>query len=178
MSFCLQQSINVAQRTVSVRKPQPARQLVARQQPGKASYSRGRVCITRASDNTDAIIESLKSLTLLEASELVTQIEETFGVSTAAVAAGPAAGGAAAGGAAAEEVEEKTDFDVILEAVAESSNRIKVIKVVRALTSLGLKEAKGLVEGAPKPVKEGVSKADAEDALKQLEEAGATASLK
>ena len=121
---------------------------------------------------TDEIIEALKEMTLLEASELVKAIEETFGVSAAApvaVAAGPAAG-------PAEEVEEKTNFDV--ELTAFGSNKIAVIKVVRALTSLGLKEAKEAVESAPKILIEGAKKEDAEDAKKQLEDAGATVTLK
>lgn len=127
---------------------------------------------------TDEILEKLKTLTLLEASELVKQIEEAFGVSAAApaggmvVVAGP--GGAAA---AAEEEEEKTEFDVILEEVP-ADKKIAILKVVRTLTGLGLKEAKDLVEAAPKPVKEGAAKADAEDAKKQLEEAGAKVTVK
>jgi len=122
---------------------------------------------------TDEIIEALKEMTLLEASELVHAIEDTFGVSAAApvaVAAGPAAG------AAAEEEEEKTNFDV--ELTAFGSNKIAVIKVVRSLTSLGLKEAKEAVESAPKVLIEGAKKEDAEAAKKQLEEAGATVTLK
>ena len=119
---------------------------------------------------TEEIIDALKEMTLLEASELVKAIEDTFGVSAAApVAAAPAAG------AAAEE-EEKTNFDVVLEGFGD--NKIAVIKVVRALTSLGLKEAKEVVEGAPKAVLEGAKKEDAEAAKKQLEEAGATVTLK
>ena len=121
---------------------------------------------------TDEIIEALKEMTLLEASELVKAIEETFGVSAAApvaVAAGPAAG-------PAEEEEEKTNFDV--ELTAFGSNKIAVIKVVRSLTSLGLKEAKEAVESAPKVLIEGAKKEDAEAAKKQLEEAGATVTLK
>ena len=120
----------------------------------------------------EEIIEALKEMTLLEASELVHAIEDTFGVSAAApvaVAAGPAAG-------PAEEEEEKTNFDV--ELTAFGSNKIAVIKVVRALTSLGLKEAKEAVESAPKILIEGAKKEDAEDAKKQLEEAGATVTLK
>ena len=121
---------------------------------------------------TDEIIDALKEMTLLEASELVHAIEDTFGVSAAApvaVAAGPAAG-------PAEEEEEKTNFDV--ELTAFGSNKIAVIKVVRALTSLGLKEAKEAVESAPKVLIEGAKKEDAEAAKKQLEEAGATVTLK
>jgi large subunit ribosomal protein L7/L12 len=128
------------------------------------------------SATTDAIIEQLKSITLLEAAELVSQIEETFGVDASApvgggmmMAAGPAAG--------ADAVEEKTEFDVVLEDVP-SDKRIAVIKAVRALTSLGLKEAKALIESCPKSVKEGVSKEDAEAAVKELEEAGGKASIK
>ena len=122
---------------------------------------------------TEEIIEALKEMTLLEASELVKAIEETFGVSAAAPVAAVAA--APAAGAAAEE-EEKTNFDVVLESFGD--NKIAVIKVVRALTSLGLKEAKEVVEGAPKAVLEGAKKEDAEAAKKQLEEAGATVTLK
>ncbi|MGI0488303.1 50S ribosomal protein L7/L12 [Pantanalinema rosaneae CENA516] len=126
----------------------------------------------------DEILEKLKGLTLLEAAELVKGIEETFGVSAAAPAGGmmmmAPAGGAAA---PAEEVEEKTEFDVVLEEVP-ADKKIAVLKVVRTLTGLGLKEAKDLVEAAPKPVKEGIAKADAEDAKKQLEEAGAKVSVK
>ena len=125
---------------------------------------------------TDEILEKLKSLTLLEASELVKQIEEAFGVSAAAPAGGMMmmAPGAAA---AAEEVEEKTEFDVILEEVP-ADKKIAVLKVVRVLTGLGLKEAKDMVESAPKPIKEGIAKDAAEDAKKQLEEAGGKASVK
>lgn len=133
------------------------------------------------SATTDEILEKLKSLTLLEASELVKQIEETFGVSAAAPAGGMMmmAPGAAAGapGAAAEEVEEKTEFDVILEDVP-ADKKIAILKVVRTMTGLGLKEAKDLVESAPKPIKEGVPKEAAEEAKKQLEEAGAKVSVK
>ena len=121
---------------------------------------------------TDEIIEALKEMTLLEASELVHAIEDTFGVSAAAPVAVAAAGPAAA----AEEEEEKTNFDV--ELTAFGSNKIAVIKVVRSLTSLGLKEAKEAVESAPKVLIEGAKKEDAEAAKKQLEEAGATVTLK
>ncbi|MER3433276.1 MAG: 50S ribosomal protein L7/L12 [Leptolyngbya sp. ERB_1_1] len=127
---------------------------------------------------TDEIIEKLKGLTLLEASELVKQIEEAFGVSAAAPAGGmmmmaPGAGGAAA----AEEVEEKTEFDAILEEVP-ADKKIAVLKVVRGITGLGLKEAKDLVEAAPKAIKEGAAKAEAEDIKKQIEEAGGKVSIK
>src|SRR5207249_9967108 len=122
------------------------------------------------------IIEEIKGLTLLEASELVKGLEETFGVSAAAaaVAAAPAAGGG--GAAAAAPAEEKTEFNVILTAVG--GNKIGVIKAVREITSLGLKEAKDLVEGAPKPVKEGVSKDEAENIKKKFADAGATVEIK
>ena len=120
---------------------------------------------------TDEIIDALKEMTLLEASELVKAIEDTFGVSAAAPAAVVAA---PAAGAAAEE--EKTEFDVVLEGFGE--NKIQVIKVVRELTSLGLKEAKEVVEGAPKAVLEGAKKEDAEAAKEKLEAAGAAVSLK
>ena len=123
-------------------------------------------------NTTDEIIEALKEMTLLEASELVKAIEDTFGVSAAAPAAVVAA--PAAGAGAAEE--EKTEFDVVLEGFGD--NKIQVIKVVRELTSLGLKEAKEVVEGAPKAVLEGVKKEDAEAAKEKLEAAGAAVSLK
>ena len=118
------------------------------------------------------IIDAIAALSVLELSELIKDLEEKFGVSAAAVAA-PAAAGAAAPAAAAEE---KTEFDVILTAAGES--KVNVIKAVRELTALGLKEAKDLVDGAPKAVKEGVSKADADAALKKLIEAGATGEIK
>lgn len=121
----------------------------------------------------DAFLTSLDSMTVMELNELVKAIEEKFGVSTAAMAA-PAAGGAAAGGAAA--AEEKTEFNVVL--TEAGANKVSVIKAVREITGLGLKEAKDLVDGAPKPVKEGIAKADAEAAKKKLEEAGAKVELK
>ena len=121
---------------------------------------------------TDEIIEALKEMTLLEASELVKAIEDTFGVSAAAPAAVVAAPAACAG---ADE-EEKTEFDVVLEGFGD--NKIQVIKVVRELTSLGLKEAKEVVESAPKAVIEGAKKEDAEAAKEKLEAAGAAVSLK
>lgn len=127
---------------------------------------------------TDQILDQLKSLTLLEAAELVKQIEEAFGVSAAAPAGGMmmmAGPGAAA--APVEEVEEQTEFDVILEDVP-ADKKIAILKVVRTLTGLGLKEAKDLVEAAPKPVKEAIAKDAAEDAKKQLEEAGAKVTVK
>ena len=125
---------------------------------------------------TDEILEKLKTLTLLEASELVKQIEEAFGVSAAAPAGGMMMM-AAPGAAAAEEVEEKTEFDVILEEVP-ADKKIAILKVVRNITGLGLKEAKDLVESTPKPISEGIAKDKAEDIKKQLEEAGAKVSVK
>jgi large subunit ribosomal protein L7/L12 len=125
---------------------------------------------------TDEILEKLKSLSLLEAADLVKQIEEAFGVSAAAPAGGMmmmAPGGAAA----AEPVEEQTEFDVILEEVP-ADKKIAILKVVRTMTGLGLKEAKDMVESAPKPVKEAITKDAAEDAKKQLEEAGAKVTVK
>jgi large subunit ribosomal protein L7/L12 len=121
----------------------------------------------------DAFLTALDSMTVMELNDLVKAIEEKFGVSAAAMAA-PAAGGAAAGGAAA--AEEKTEFNVVL--VDAGANKVSVIKAVRELTGLGLKEAKDLVDGAPKNVKDGISKADAEAAKKKLEEAGAKVELK
>ena len=123
------------------------------------------------------IVDALKEKSLLETSELVKMIEEAFGVSAAAaVAAGPAAGAAAAGGGEAAAAEEKTEFDVILQAIG--ANKINVIKVVREVTALGLKEAKDLVEAAPKAVKEGVSKEEAETVRQKLADAGATVEVK
>jgi large subunit ribosomal protein L7/L12 len=120
----------------------------------------------------DAFISALDSMSVMELNDLVKAIEEKFGVSAAAMAA-LAAGG---GGAAAPVAEEQTEFTVMLTEVG--ANKVSVIKVVRELTGLGLKEAKDLVDGAPKPVKEGIAKADAEAAKKKLEEAGAKAELK
>ena len=120
------------------------------------------------------IVDALKEKSLLETSELVKMIEEAFGVSAAAAAvAAPAAGG---GGEAAAPVEEQTEFDVILQAVG--GNKINVIKVVREVTALGLKEAKDLVEAAPKAVKEGVSKEEAETVRQKMADAGATVEVK
>ena len=123
----------------------------------------------------DTILDEIKGLTLLEASELVKKMEETFGVSAAAAAPVVMAGGAAAGGAAAP-VEEKTEFAVVLTDVG--ANKINVIKAVREVTSLGLKEAKDLVDGAPKTVKEGVNKDEAAAIKKKFEEAGAKVDVK
>ncbi len=119
------------------------------------------------------ILDAIANMTVLELSQLIKDMEEKFGVSAAAAVsvAAPAAGGAAAPAA-----EEKTEFTVNL--TGAGANKVNVIKVVRAVTGLGLKEAKDLVDGAPKPVKEGISKADAEALLKQLTEAGATAEIK
>lgn len=128
------------------------------------------------SATTDEILEKLKSLTLLEAADLVKQIEEAFGV-TAAAPMGGFAMAAPAAAAPAEEVEEKTEFDVILEEVP-ADKKIAILKVVRTLTGLGLKEAKDLVEAAPKPVKEAIAKEAAEDAKKQIEEAGGKVTIK
>ncbi|HZU24237.1 MAG TPA: 50S ribosomal protein L7/L12 [Bryobacteraceae bacterium] len=126
--------------------------------------------------DVNAILDQIKGLTLLEAAELVKKMEEAFGVSAAAaaVAAAPAGGGGAA--AAAAPAEEKTEFSVIL--TAAGSNKINVIKAVREVTSLGLKEAKDLVDGAPKPIKEGVNKEEAEAIRKKFTDAGATVEVK
>lgn len=130
------------------------------------------------SATTDQVLELLKSMTLLEASELVKQIEEAFGVSAAAPVGGmmiAAPGGG--GGAPAEVAEEQTEFDVILESVP-ADKKIAVLKIVRELTGLGLKEAKDMVEAAPKAVKEGIAKDAAEDAKKRIEEAGGKVTVK
>ena len=124
-----------------------------------------------ASEKITALIEEVKGLTVLELSELVHALEDEFGVSAAAMAA------PAAGGAAAEAAEEKTEFDVVL-AGFDAAAKIKVIKAVREITGLGLAEAKGVVEGAPKTLKEAVSKDEAEEMKKKLEEAGAKVELK
>jgi len=121
----------------------------------------------------DAFLTALDSMSVMELNDLVKAIEEKFGVSAASMAA-PAAGGAAGGAAAA--AEEKTEFNVVL--TEAGANKVSVIKAVREITGLGLKEAKDLVDGAPKNVKEGVAKADAEAAVKKLVEAGAKAELK
>jgi large subunit ribosomal protein L7/L12 len=124
-----------------------------------------------ASDTVTKVVDLIGDMTVLEVADLVKEMEEKFGVTAAApvaVAAAPAGGEAA--------VEEKTDFDVIL--TSSGDKKIQVIKVVRAITGLGLKEAKELVDGAPKPIKEGVEKAEAEDVQKQIEEAGGSVELK
>src|SRR5436853_6383304 len=129
------------------------------------------------SDKLQGIVDQIKELSLLEASQLVKLMEETCGVSAAAAAVAMPAAGAAAGGAeAAAAAEEKTEFDVILQAVG--GNKINVIKVVREVTALGLKEAKDLVEAAPKAVKEGISKDEAETVRQKLADAGATVEVK
>ena len=121
----------------------------------------------------NSLVDQLSELTVLEAADLAKALEEKWGVSAAAAVAAAPAGG---GGAAAPAEEEKTEFDVIL--VNDGGKKINVIKEVRAITQLGLGEAKALVEGAPKPVKEGVNKGEAEELKKRLEEAGATVELK
>lgn len=123
----------------------------------------------------ESILEEIKGLTLLEASDLVKKMEDTFGVSAAAAAPVVMAGGAAAGGAAAP-AEEKTEFTVVLTEVG--ANKINVIKAVREVTSLGLKEAKDLVDGAPKTVKDGVNKEEAATIKKKFEDAGAKVDIK
>jgi large subunit ribosomal protein L7/L12 len=123
---------------------------------------------------TAEILDAISNMTVLELSQLIKEMEEKFGVSAAAAAVAVAP--AAAGGAAAPAAEEKTEFTVNL--TAAGPNKVNVIKVVRAVTGLGLKEAKDLVDGAPKPVKEAIPKADAESILKQITEAGGTAEIK
>jgi len=124
----------------------------------------------------EELMETIENMTVLELSELVKALEERFGVSATAVAAAPAAGAVAGDGAGAAAEEEQTEFDVVLQSAGEK--KIQVIKVVRAATGLGLKEAKALVDEAPNPVKEALSKEDAENLKAQLEEAGATVELK
>jgi len=126
------------------------------------------------SERIDKIVEEIKGLTLLEAAELVKKLEETLGVSAAAAAPVVVAG--AASGPAAAPVEEKTEFTVVLTGIG--ANKINVIKAVREVTSLGLKEAKDLVDGAPKPIKEGVNKEEAEAIKKKFTDAGATVEVK
>ncbi len=148
-------------------KPRPTAYAADRHMEGTA---------TMAKLNTDELLDAFKEMTLIELSEFVKQFEDTFGVTAAApvaVAAAPAAGG---GAAAAEEAADQDQFDVILEAAGDK--KINVIKEVRALTSLGLKEAKDLVEAAPKPILEGVDKAGADKAKEALEGAGATVTVK
>lgn len=121
----------------------------------------------------DDILDAISNMTVMEVVELISDMEEKFGVTAAAAAVAMPAGGGDAGGAAAEE---QTEFNVVLASVG--SNKVSVIKAVRAITGLGLKEAKDMVESAPAPVKEGVEKAEAEELKKQLEEAGASVELK
>jgi large subunit ribosomal protein L7/L12 len=128
------------------------------------------------SERVEKIVEDVKGLTLLEAAELVKRLEEVLGVSAAAAAPMAVAGAGAAAAAGAAPVEEQTEFAVVLTAVG--ANKINVIKAVREVTSLGLKEAKDLVDGAPKPIKEGVSKEEAETIKKKFTEAGATVEVK
>jgi large subunit ribosomal protein L7/L12 len=125
--------------------------------------------------NQEELMETIENMTVLELSELVKALEERFGVSATAVAAAPVAGAAGDGATAAAE-EEQTEFDVVLQATGDK--KIQVIKVVRAATGLGLKEAKALVDEAPNPVREGVSREDAEALQNQLQEAGATVELR
>jgi large subunit ribosomal protein L7/L12 len=129
-----------------------------------------------STDKIQALVDQFKELTLLEASQLVKAIEETFGVSAAAAAVAAPAAAAPGSGEGAAAAEEKTEFDVILQAIG--GNKINVIKVVREVTALGLKEAKDLVEAAPKAVKEGVSKEEAESIKQKLADAGATVEVK
>ena len=126
--------------------------------------------------NQEELMETIENMTVLELSELVKALEERFGVSATAVAAAPAAGAAAGDGAGAAVEEEQTEFDVVLQSAGDK--KIQVIKVVRAATGLGLKEAKALVDEAPNPVREGVSREDAEAFQTQLQEAGATVELR
>jgi large subunit ribosomal protein L7/L12 len=129
-----------------------------------------------STDKIQTIVDQIKELTLLEASQLVKAMEDTFGVSAAAAAVAVAPGAAAA--SAAPAAEEKEDYDVILTGIGDPGKKIGIIKVVREITALGLKEAKDLVESAPKPVKEGVPKDEAEGLKKKLVDAGATVELK
>ena len=128
------------------------------------------------SERVEKIVEEVKNLTLLEAAELVKRLEESLGVSAAAAAPVVVAGAGAAAAASAAPVEEQTEFSVVLTAVG--ANKINVIKAVREVTSLGLKEAKDLVDGAPKPIKEGVSKDEADAIKKKFTDAGATVEVK
>ena len=128
-------------------------------------------------EKIEKIVDQIKGLSLLEAFELVKSLEKTFGIDASAYARAAAPAAPAAGGAAAPAQEEKTEFDVILESVP-ADKKLAVLKVVRSITGLGLKEAKDLVESAPKPIKEKASKADADTFKKQIEEAGGTVALK
>ena len=128
------------------------------------------------SAKTEQILEDLKSLTLIEVSDLVEKLEETFGIDASAVSAGVVMAGVPAAAAPAEEA--KTEFDVVLAEAPPADKKLGVLKIVRTLTGLGLKEAKDLVDGAPKPVKEGIAKEEAESIKKALEEAGAKVEVK
>jgi len=128
------------------------------------------------SERIDKIVKEIKELSLLEAAELVKKLEETLGVTAAAAGPVVVAGAAGAAGGGGAPVEEKTEFSVVLTAVG--ANKINVIKAVREVTSLGLKEAKDLVDGAPKPIKEGINKDEAESIKKKFTEAGATVEIK
>lgn len=151
-------------------KAAPAKEKAAKTEKKTTKAAKG-------NGQVDSVLESIEKMTVLELSELVKAIEDRFGVTAAAPVAVAAAGAPAAGVPAADGGgEEKTDFDVVLASVGDK--KIQVIKVVRAVTSLGLKEAKDLVDGAPKPVKEGLQKEEAEDIKKQLEEVGASVEIK
>lgn len=130
------------------------------------------------STKTDQILEDLKGLTLIEVSDLVEKLEKTFNIDASAVSAGVVMAAPAAGGGAAATEEAKSEFDVILAEVPAADKKLAVLKVVRTLTGLGLKEAKDLVESAPKPIKEKVSKTEADNLKKELEEAGGKVTLK
>lgn len=124
----------------------------------------------------EEILDTIANMTVMEVVDLISAMEEKFGVSAAAAVAAPVAGAAGAAGEAAAPVEEQTEFDVVMTAFGDK--KVNVIKVVRSLTGLGLKEAKDMVEGAPSTIKEGATKEEAEDIKKQLEEAGATVEIK
>ena len=151
-------------------------QKVAAVRPVRARSSRAARHVVRSA-NTDSIIESMKTLTLLEAAELVKQIEETFGVDASAPVGGGMMMAAPGAGGAAEAAEEQTEFDLVIDDV-DSSKRIACIKIVRGLTSLGLKEAKDAVTNLPFSILEGKTKDECEEALKELEGAGAKCSIK
>jgi large subunit ribosomal protein L7/L12 len=141
----------------------------------KEAASKPKKAAKSGNGDVDSLLQAIENMTVLDLSNLVKAIEDRFGV-TAAAPVAVAAAGPAAVAAPAEAAEEQTEFDVVLNAAGEK--KIQVIKVVRAITSLGLKEAKDLVDGAPKPVKEGISKDEAEDVKKQLEEVGASVEVK
>jgi len=147
-----------------------------KEQKGKSKKTTKKAVDKEAGMNVDTIIEAVSSMTVLELSELVKALEEKFGVSAAAPAVAVGAAPAAAGPAAAAEEEEKTEFDVILKDFG--AQKIQVIRAVRELTDLGLRESKELVEGAPSPVRQGVSKEEAEQAKARLEDAGAAVEIR